>query len=59
VEYAVKRFVETGGPPVEGRGGDHVSKKCEETRGSFMKFIKKLECIETHYCYIGLDVLVI
>jgi hypothetical protein len=26
VESVVKRFVETGGPPVEGGGGDHVSK---------------------------------
>jgi hypothetical protein len=50
VESVVKRFVETGGRPVEGRGGDYVSKKYEEIRDSVIKFIKKFQCIEAHYC---------
>jgi hypothetical protein len=47
VESVVKRYVETGGPLVEGRGGDHVSKKYGERRYSVIylfitpsKFVK-------------------
>jgi hypothetical protein len=50
VEFVVTGFVETGGPPVEGRGGDHVSKKYEGRKDSVMKFIKKLKRTEAHYC---------
>jgi hypothetical protein len=50
VESVVKRFGETGGPPAEGKGSDHASKKYEERRDSVMNFIKKLKCIEALYC---------
>lgn len=50
VQRVCKRHLETGGPPVERRGGDRKSVKFLAKTNSVISFIKKFKTLEVHYC---------
>nr|XP_024218186.1 uncharacterized protein LOC112211192 [Halyomorpha halys] len=50
VEGVLKRFVETKKMPEETRGGNRKVSLFHDRKASVINFIKKLKCVESHYC---------
>lgn len=50
VPRVCKRHLDSGGPPIERRGGDRKSKKFLVKQNSVISFIKKFRTVEVHYC---------
>lgn len=50
VQGVMRRFLETGTPPKEGRGGDRLRGKNDKKKNAISTFIESLTCSETHYC---------
>lgn len=50
VQGVLKRFLEKGTPPKEGRGGDRIKNRNDNKKNAISKFVESLNCTETHYC---------
>lgn len=51
VEYVLKHLFYTGEIAKERRGGNHKINKYKDQKKSVCEYIKKLKCIESHYCH--------
>lgn len=50
VQGVMKRFLASGTPPKENRGGDRIRNKNDDKKNAISTFIEGLTCIENHYC---------
>lgn len=50
IAYMSNQFKKTGASPRENRGGNHKNRSYEPKREAVQKFIKRLKCVEYHYC---------